>query len=251
MRRILQRSNAAMNILMTSVHAAKRLCKGVLLLVVSGVITLVIFLFMQNLIDSDNKAVDTVELAAVVELYRTPPKSKKIEPLPEPEPIKEAKTEPQMETLQAVSVEPVTQVDQAMPSVDIGSLSINVGSSEGQWAMPVSGQGLENLGQGQDSQGYVEISPYTTRRPNIPKLAWENKLNGWVLVAFTVDKSGYTRNIRMLDANPKGIFEEEVKRAVGLWRYDVSSIKSYSGDMILTQKVSLYYKHYPDNVAYK
>lgn len=218
---------------------------------VSMLITLVIFLFMRNLIHADNDAVETVELAAFVGLYRPPPKPKTVEPEPEPEPLTEAKEEPKMETLQANSVEPVTQLDQVMPSVDMGSLSINVGSAEGQWAMPLSGQGLGLLEDGKDSQGYVEISPYTTRRPNIPKLAWDNKLNGWVLVAFTVDKSGYTRNIRMLDANPKGIFEEEVKRAVALWRYDVSAIKNYSGDRVLTQKVSLYWKHYPENVAYK
>lgn len=214
-------------------------------------ITLVIFLFMRNLIHADNDTVETVELAAFVELYQPPPKPKTLEPEPEPEPITEAKEEPKMEMLQAVSVEPVAQLDQTMPNVDMGSLSINVGSSEGQWAIPISGQGLDLQDNGKDSQGYVEISPYTTRRPNIPKLAWDNKLNGWVLVAFTVDKSGYTRNIRMLDANPKGVFEEEVKRAIGLWRYDVSAIKNYSGDMILTQKVSLYWKDYPENVAYK
>ncbi|UZE96230.1 energy transducer TonB [Alkalimarinus alittae] len=228
-----------------------KISKVLVILSLSMLITLAIFLFMQNLIHADNDAVETVELAAFVDLYREQPKPKTLEPEPEPEPISEVKEEPKMDTLQAVSVEPVAQVDQAMPSVDMGSLSINVGSSAGDWAMPVTGQGLGVFDEGKDSQGYVEITPYTTRRPNIPKLAWENKLNGWVLVAFTVDKSGYTRNILMLDANPKGIFEEEVKRAVGLWRYNVSAIKGYSGDMILTQKVSLYWKHYPDNVAYQ
>ncbi len=227
------------------------LSKAIIVLGVSGLITLAIFLFMQSLIQSDHEAVETIELAAFVDLYHKSPKPKSIEPELESDPIKSAKEEPKMETLQAVSVEPVTQIDHTMPNVNIGSLSINVGSSAGQWAMPVSGQDLGVLDEGEDSQGYVEISPYTTRRPNIPKLAWDNKLNGWVLVAFTVDKSGYTRNIRMLDANPKGVFEEEVKRAIGLWRYDVSSIKNYSGDMILTQKISLYWKHHPENVAYK
>lgn len=225
--------------------------KWLVIFSLSMLMTLAIFLFMQNLIHADNDAVETVELAAFVDLYREQPKPNTVEPEPEPEPITEVKEEPKMETVQAVSVEPVAPVDQAMPSVDMGSLSINVGASSGEWAMPVSGQGLGVLDEGKDNQGYVEITPYTTRRPNIPKLAWDNKLNGWVLVAFTVDKSGYTRNIRMLDANPKGIFEEAVKRAIALWRYDVSSIKNYSGDMILTQKISLNWKHYPDNVDYQ
>ncbi|MFD2230123.1 TonB family protein [Alkalimarinus sediminis] len=233
-----------------SLRLIRETSKAVVVCSTSLLITLVIFLFMRNLIHSDNQAVETVELAAFVDLYREPPKPKTLEPEPEPEPIVEPKQEPKMEPLQTVAVEPETQVAQLMPSVAIGSLSINVGVAEGQWALPISGQSLDLLAQGGDSQGYVEISPYTTRRPNIPKLAWEHKLNGWVLVAFTVDRSGRTANIRMLDANPKGVFEEEVKRAVAFWRYDVSAIKNYSGDRVLTQKISLYWKDYPENVVY-
>ncbi|WP_250655952.1 energy transducer TonB [Alkalimarinus coralli] len=233
------------------INIALSIARGGLILSLALAITLAIFLFMRGLIHGDAETVETIELAAFVELYRAPPKPKAQPPEPEPEPIPEANKEPEMERLQALSVEPVTASDQVMPSIDIGSLSINVGPSQGQWAMPALGQGLELLGEGQDNQGYIEISPYTTRRPNIPKLAWENKLNGWVLVAFNVSQSGHTRNIRILDANPKGIFEEEAKRAVALWRYDVSGIKNYTGDMVLTQKISLYWKNYPDNVAYR
>lgn len=233
------------------INIALSIARGVLILSLALAVTLAIFLFMRGLIHGDAETVETIELAAFVELYRAPPKPKAQPPEPEPEPIPEANKEPEMERLQAVSVEPVTASDQVMPSIDIGSLSINVGPSQGQWAMPALGQGLDLLGEGQDNQGYIEISPYTTRRPNIPKLAWENKLNGWVLVAFNVSQSGHTRNIRILDANPKGIFEEEAKRAVALWRYDVSGIKNYTGDMVLTQKISLYWKNYPDNVAYR
>ena len=106
------------------------------------------------------------------------------------------------------------------------------------------------LDDGEDSKGYVEVVPYTTRRPNIPELAWENKINGWVLVVFTVSVSGQTSNIRILDANPKGIFEEEVQKAISLWRYNVSAIEGYTGDRLLTQKVMLDWKNYPENVAY-
>lgn len=235
----------------SSINIAFSIARVVLILSLALAITLAIFLFMRGLIHGDSETVETVELAAFVELYRAPPKPKAQQPEPDPEPIPEANKEPEMERLQVVSVEPVTASDQVMPSVDMGALSINVGSSQGQWAMPALGQGLDLLGEGKDSKGYVEISPYTTRRPNIPKLAWENKLNGWVLVAFNVSQSGHTRNIRILDANPKGIFEEEVKRAVAQWRYDVSGIKNYTGDMVLTQKISLYWKNYPDNVAYR
>jgi len=225
--------------------------KTILVFSVAMLVTLAIFLFMQHLISSDPERLESVELAAVVELYREPLKPE-LEPETnaEPEPVPEKAAEPQMNTPAESPVEPITSANPIMPSVDMGSLSINVGASEGQWTMPVSGQSFESLDEGKDSKGYVEVTPYTTRRPNIPLLAWENKINGWVLVVFTVNASGHTSNIRILDANPKGIFEEDVQKAVSFWRYDVSSLKSGTGDMILTQKISLSWKHYPDNAVH-
>ena len=214
-------------------------------------VTLAIFLFMQHLISSDPERLDSVDLAAVVELYQQPLKPK-IEPEKnvEPEPVPEKIEEPQMNTPADAPVEPLTSADPIMPNVDMGSLSFKVGATEGQWVIPVSGQSFESLDNGKDSKGYVEVVPYTTRRPNIPLLAWENKINGWVLVVFTVNASGHTSNIRILDANPKGIFEEEVQKAISFWRYDVSSLKSRTGEMVLTQKISLSWKHYPDNTVH-
>lgn len=225
--------------------------KALLIFCVAMLVTLCLFLFMQSLISTDSEMLEPVELAAVVELYREPPKpDKTVEPESEPEPITETNPEPNMDTITKTPAEPTASVDQMMPSVDMGSLSINVGANEGQWSLPVSSSTSELLDGGKDSKGYVEVVPYTTRRANIPLLAWQNKLNGWVLVVFSITTSGHTSNIRILDANPKGIFEESVQKAVSFWRYDVSSLKNYKGDRVLTQKVSLYWKDYPDNVVY-
>ena len=218
--------------------------------IVAMLVTLAIFLFMQHLISSDQTTLDTIELAAVVEIYRAPPKHEEIEPEPEPEKVTEALDEPKMDSVVTSVAEPIASVDQVMPSVNIGSISVNVGAVDGQWSLPVSGQALGVLDSGKDSKGYVEVVPYATRQPNIPEIALQNKINGWVLVVFSVTTSGHTSNVRILDANPKGIFEEEVQRAVGFWRYNVSALKDYTGDMVLTQKVELYWKDYPDNITY-
>jgi len=223
--------------------------KTILVFSVAMLVTLAIFLFMQNLISSEPERLDSVELAAVVELYREAPRPES-EPETKVEPEPEKIEEPQMNMPVDSPMEPLASTDQIMPSVDMGSLSINVGAAEGQWAMPASGQSFEALADGKDSKGYVEVVPYATRQPNIPLLAWENKINGWVLVVFTVTASGKASNIRILDANPKGIFEEEVQKAVSFWRYDVSTLKGQAGGMILTQKITLNWKNYPDNTVY-
>ena len=105
---------------------------------------------------------------------------------------------------------------------------------------------LEEGGVG--AQGYVEVVPIGTRMPNVPELAWKNKINGWVLVAFNVQTNGRTHNIRVLNANPRGIFEEKVIAAVEDWLYSVTYFGDLKGDIVLTQKVDVEWKNYPKNV---
>jgi TonB family protein len=212
-----------------------------LLLPLALIITLGIFLFMQRLINVDASNLDRVDIAAAVSLYKPPPPE---DPEPEEEPEPEAaEEEPKMESLSAAvdSPEPVTQVD--APALDVGMTGIDIGPVGEGWSAPaVAGTGLEGLGQ--DNSGYVEVVPYTTRSPAVPELAWKNKVNGWVLVVFNVDRDGTTKNIRILDANPRGVFEETVIDAVSSWRYSVNGIKNYRGDMVLTQKIELKWKNY-------
>ncbi|GAA5317794.1 MAG: hypothetical protein AseanaTS_30010 [Candidatus Pelagadaptatus aseana] len=212
-----------------------------LLLPVALAITVGIFLFMQRLINVDGSDLDQVEIAAAVTLYKPPPPE---DPEPEDEPEPEAaEDEPQMESLTAAVESPQPLQDSQAPPLDVGLGNIDIGPVGDGWSAPaVAGSGLEGLGQ--DNSGYVEVVPYTTRKPVVPELAWKNKVNGWVLVVFNVDTRGATKNIRILDANPRGIFEEAVLEAVSTWRYSVKGISGYRGDMVLTQKIELNWKDY-------
>jgi len=90
--------------------------------------------------------------------------------------------------------------------------------------------------------------PFNTRRPNVPEVAWQNKINGWVLVAFSVTPDGKTRNIRVLDARPRGVFEEKVVAAVNDWNYRVSFSGKVTQDIVLTQKVEVQWQNFPQNL---
>jgi TonB family protein len=120
-----------------------------------------------------------------------------------------------------------------------------VGSS---FSAPVGAAGVNIPGGGQDARGFVEVVPYNTRRPNVPEVAWQNRISGWVLVAFTVTPQGRTRDVRVLDARPRGVFEESVVAAVKDWQYrlEFSSRNPYS--VSLTQKVEVEWKNYPQNL---
>ena len=91
--------------------------------------------------------------------------------------------------------------------------------------------------------------PFNTRQPNVPDVAWQNKISGWVLVAFNVTPDGNTRNIRVLDAKPRGVFEEKVVAAVDDWTYRVTfSGEAAAGNIVLTQKIEVSWESYPQNM---
>lgn len=90
------------------------------------------------------------------------------------------------------------------------------------------------------------ITPVGTRTPIIPKVAWDNKINGWVLLSFTVTSEGRVKDIRVLDASPKGVFEENAVLAASKWRY-----QGFIGyDRYVSQKIEFEWKNYPYNWDY-
>ena len=55
--------------------------------------------------------------------------------------------------------------------------------------------------------------------PDYPESALAQKIAGSVLVQFTVDVNGETRDIRVLEANPPGVFDRAATNAIRRWRY--------------------------------
>jgi len=209
-------------------------------------VSLLLFYFMRILLNTDNQDSNQLKIAAVVELYQATPKIQ--EPLPKPQQeFPEEVVEPDMEgAMPIIDSTPSPSVKDIMSDFEIGNLTVLSGGSDASWSLPIDADLVDTFNS-KDNQGVYEVVPFATRAPNIPKIAWQNKLNGWVLVAFNIGAKGNAENVRLLDSNPKGIFEKEVILALEGWRYDVSKIKNYQGDMVLTQKIHLYWKDYPNN----
>lgn len=55
--------------------------------------------------------------------------------------------------------------------------------------------------------------------PRYPNRALKRKLEGFVIMSFTIDPTGKPIDIEVVDANPKRVFEREATRALRQWKY--------------------------------
>ena len=213
-------------------------------------ITLVVFLFMHSLIQrGKDEGVPVVVYNDVQVVQQQPDEPPPEEQAPEAEP--EAIDEPTMEPLAVETVSPAAPVPAdtlEIPALDMAAGDFDIAAAGRHWSAPLGGGGGEVVVGGQDAQGYIEVVPFDTRRPNVPEVAWQNKIDGWVLVAFSVTAQGRTRDVRVLDASPRGVFEEKVIAAVEDWTYRISFSGDLKGDVILTQKVEVKWQNYPQNL---
>lgn len=208
------------------------------------VMTIVLFMSMQLLIENRQNANTTLPVFEPIEIVP----QKQLAKRPETPPVQQEQAEPRMEELQIPMPSPQPSVEMELPEMSLKVGDLDIRASGDRWNTPLSAGAVNILEEGGvGAQGYVEVVPIGTRMPNVPELAWKNKIDGWVLVAFNVQKNGRTHNIRVLDANPKGVFEEKVIAAVEDWIYSVQYFSDLEGDIVLTQKVEVQWQNYPNN----
>ena len=214
-------------------------------------VTLAVFLFMHSLIQRGKE--EGVQLVVYQDVQivhsepeKPPPPKHKADAQ---QPDAQSASEPGMAPLALPAALPPAALD--LPALDlaVGELALTGAGSGERWSAPLGGaDAVEIAGGGADAQGFIEVVPFDTRRPNVPLVAWQNKINGWVLVAFSVTPQGRTREVRVLDASPRGVFEEAVIAAVRDWTYQISFSGQVKGDVVLTQKVEVLWNNYPQNL---
>jgi len=82
-----------------------------------------------------------------------------------------------------------------------------------------------------------ELTALSTPAPRYPRKARSRRIEGFVEVEFTVDENGDTANIRILAAEPEGVFERSTERAVGHWRFQPHRVNGKAVPIRARQRV--------------
>ncbi|GAC1629817.1 MAG: hypothetical protein NVS9B10_21560 [Nevskia sp.] len=122
----------------------------------------------------------------------------------------------------------VPQVDVANVGTGVANLGSGLGLGSGFGGFAGGGGGNGNGGSGGGGgQGFArgegfkgrELIPLSTARPQMPDWACKQKLQGWVEVVFVVNTRGHVENVRIVDAQPRGVYEAAAIESVGNWIY--------------------------------
>jgi protein TonB len=65
-----------------------------------------------------------------------------------------------------------------------------------------------------------DIMPLVRINPDYPPRAQSRGIEGWVLIQFTITAAGTVRDAKVVDASPKGYFEDAALKAIARWRYN-------------------------------
>lgn len=92
-----------------------------------------------------------------------------------------------------------------------------------------------------------DAMPKVRITPRYPRDAAIKGLEGYVTLTFDISTTGSTKNITILDANPRGVFERDAKRALRKWKYSPKMEGSIAIEQ-LGQQVTLEFKLESENL---
>ena len=169
-------------------------------ILMSVVVTLALFWFMQFLISGQDAELDKPEDPMNVEIVRVKRDEETMERQREPPQPPQPEDRPPPPPMQ----------QQQVVRPDLGGLSIGAPTAD---TRLTGGVGLGNLQEG-------DPVPVAAIPPQYPRDALMQGLEGWVRVEFTINPDGSVSNARVVDAHPRrGIFDREALRAIGRWRF--------------------------------
>ena len=193
-------------------------------LCIALLVVLVLFCLMQAMIAPPEAPLDEARRAAEIVTAPPPERPQQTQQAlaqapPPPPPAPAALARPEIPLPAAAAVTP-SEIDVAMPASLSGGPTLGSGSFAGFVAGGGNGTGSGGGGYGQ-GQGFSgkPLVPLSTARPQMPDWACKRKIQGWVEVVFTVMPNGRVRDVRIVDADPRGVYEAAAVESVSNWIY--------------------------------
>lgn len=199
-------------------------------------VVLSLFWIMQRIIrvpEGQGEGVQVLEGINVVQAKpdTQPPPDEMFKPdsaPPPPPAAPPALSQPNMPTVDmpVVAVNPISVGNVSVP-VTLGSGSMAMGSSgvfggfAGGNGNGTGGGGGGGYGGGQGFKG-KPLVPISTARPQMPEWACKKNIKGWVEVVFTVLPNGRVQDVKIIDADPRGVYEAAAIQSVSNWIYEAS-----------------------------
>lgn len=197
---------------------------GIALCIVMGLFLLLHWMVRPHL--EGEGAIEVIEGVEMVEVQKqdTPEEQlAKLEAAPPPPPDAPPSLErPDLPSIAAPStMAPIDAGPISMPvNIGGGGMALGSGSFGGFARGAGSGSGA-GYGSGQGFKGKPLI-PLSTARPQMPEWACKQKIKGWVEVVFTVLPNGRVQDVKIIDADPRGVYEAAAIESVGNWIYEQS-----------------------------
>lgn len=160
-----------------------------------------LFWVMQYLIATADRSLDKSDTARLVDFVRV----ERDESVERKKPKPDKPPEPE----QPPPEPPPPSMDNVDPSAEaMGVRDVPVDTNVD---MDSSGFGLS------PSDG--EYLPIVKVQPNYPRRALSRGIEGYVIVEFTVTRQGTTKDVRVVEANPSGVFDRSAMQAAEKFKY--------------------------------
>lgn len=157
---------------------------------------------MAFLVSSGDRNKEEQQENIIVEVNTTPPKSaaeqrRRVPPPPPPPP----------------KAPPKQQTPEPEANNNTGGLNFNMPGVQ----MAGASTGLSAPGAGMGRDG--DATPIVRIEPKYPIQAARDGKEGYVILSFTINKIGGVEDVKVLEAQPKRVFDKEAKRALRKWKY--------------------------------
>ena len=171
---------------------------------IAGVTTFGLFAFMAYLISSDQVGVTQGLPPVTIDIVQIPEASK-------PEVITRKQFQPP-------EPPPVMEMNKTTPEVTEVNAEYSYTPSTINLVNNITDGVTMNTQPDQDARPVVRVNP------KYPMDALRNGVQGWVKLAFDISEIGQVINVKVVDSEPKRVFDKAAKQALRKWKYRAKSV---------------------------